>query len=257
MFTAAARLQPAAATSERAYQDYLYQFDVYRQRYSEFQIAKNEYLKFKTLTSQAAAVEKTRLMLAQRAQFLRAYLLLLKEKINETPTMAGPERQTYLTLIDNEVSFLDNHSLLVPSVSSVEDATRVSGDLENHYIILHRAIRQTIIGISLAQLTGMSQDYDIALTNSRNLLSANPGSFTLEKQATIDRWVLQITNKRTLFQKKYDLIVSTNNSLNSNDINELNQKFAEMLKFVSEARQELLDGSSYMKELINTLRYQD
>ncbi len=250
-------LHPVQATSERAYQDYLYQFDVYRQRYSEFQIAKNEYQKFNTLTAQASAVDKTRLMLAQRDQFLRAYLLLLKEKMDETPAMSGSDKQTYVTLINNEVSFLENHSLLVPSVNSIEDAKRVSGDLENHYLVLHRAIRQTIIGISLGQLTGLIQDYDIALTNSRNLLSANPGAFTLEKQATIDRWVLQITNKRTLFQKKFDQIVATNNTLRTSSIQELNQKFGDMQRLVGEARQEVIDGSSYMKELVNTLRYKD
>lgn len=249
--------KPVHASSQRAYQDYLYQFDIYRQRYSEFQIAKNEYQKFNTLTAQASAVDKTRLMLAQRDQLLRAYLLLLKEKIAETPTMSGTDQQTYVTLINNEVSFLDNHSLLVSSVNSLEDATRVSRDLENHYTILQRAIRQTIIGIGLGQLSGLIQDYDIALTNARNVISANPGAFTLEKQATIDRWVLQITNKRTLFQKKYDQIVGTNNSLNSSSIEELNQRFSEMQRLIGESRQEIIDGSSYMKELVNTLRYKD
>src|SRR3972149_4862635 len=71
------------ASSQQAYQDYLFQFDIYRQKYSEFTVSKNEYLKSKTLTSQTTALEKTIAMLSFRDLLLRAYLLLLNEKLNE------------------------------------------------------------------------------------------------------------------------------------------------------------------------------
>src|SRR3989344_5828917 len=77
------------ATSQQAYQDYLYQFDLYRQRETDFRVAKTEYEKFRSLTSETTALEKTKLLLAQRDQLLRAYLLVLNEKLNEDKGLTG------------------------------------------------------------------------------------------------------------------------------------------------------------------------
>jgi len=245
------------ADSARAYQDYLYQFDVYRQRYADFQVAKNEYLKFKTLTSENDALEKTRVLLTQRAQLLRAYLLLLNEKLNESEHMTATDKQVYQTLINNEVSFLDNHSLLIPSVGTIADAEEVSERLEDHYTILQTSIRQTIGGLSLAELSGLAKDYDAALLAAKNLINGAAGGFTLEKQAVIDRWVLQITNKRTLYQQKFTQLSTLNTSYKGKSEDELNEKFSDIQRMVAEARQELMEGSSFMGELVTALRYRD
>src|SRR3972149_6420904 len=151
------------ATSSQAYQDYLYQFEVYRQKYSDFQVAKNEYEKFKSLASQTAALEKTKIMLSQRDQLLRAYLFLLNERLNEDQGLNVPEKQQYQTLIKNEVTFLDGHSALVPSIGYLPEAVKVSEELQSHYNVLSRSMRQTIVAISLGQLSVLSKQYDTAL----------------------------------------------------------------------------------------------
>lgn len=248
------------ADSVRAYQDYLYQFDQYRQRNAEFEIAKNEYLKFKTLTSENDALEKTRALLTQRAQLLRAYLLLLNEKLNESVHMIPTDKQVYQTMINNEVSFLDSHSLLIPSVGSIEDAIEVSNHLQDHYVILQKTIRQTIGGLTIAELSGLAEDYDAILVSSKNLINSSSGGFTLEKQAVIDRWVLQITNKRTLYQQKITQIKASNSELgasNVNKIDDIDERFTEIQRMAADARQELIEGNSFMGELVTALRYRD
>lgn len=245
------------ATSQRAYQDYLYQFNVYRQNYSDFTITKNEYLKFKTLVSQTTALHATKKMLSQRDLLLRAYLLLLNEKLNEDRGLSQTEKGTYQTLIANEVMFLENHSRLVDNIGSLEDSSNVSKELESHYAVLQSSMRQTIAGISLGKLAVLSKNFDASLEQTRILLNTSRGIFTPQKQSTIDRWHLQITNTKSLYQQKVDHIVSKNTQLKGSSIEEQDQAFSQITKDVAEARQYLIEATSYLRELIEAIRYQD
>ncbi len=247
----------AIASSGTAYKDYLYQFDVYRTKYADFRIAKNEYLKFKTLTSQTTALDKTKIMMSQRDELLRAYLLLLNEKLNENNGISDIERKTYQTHITNEVTFLEGHSTLVGSIGSLEDAQETSRELESRYTVLSSSMRQTISGISLGNLATLAKQFDIALADAKALVSNNRRIFIPEKQATIDRWLLQITNVRSLYQQKIEIMKSLEQELRGTSIEEQNQRFAAIQRGVGEARQYLLDGTLYLGELITALKYQN
>lgn len=249
-------IRPVAATSEQAYRDYLYQFDVYRTKNSEFSVAKSEYLKFKTLTSQTIALEKTKAMMAQRALLLRAYLLLLNEKINQNRGMTESDRTTYQTLIRNEVVFLESHSKLVESIGSLEDAQQVSRNLVEHDTVLQASMRQTIAGIILGNLSDRVKQFDIALADAKAVTGVNRGIFSPEKQTILDRWLLQITNTRSLYQQKVDTLAGFTNELRGSSINDQNQRLTAIQKTAGEARQYLLDGSSNLGELTDALKYQ-
>jgi len=247
----------AYASPERAYQDYLYQFDLYRQKYSDFTIAKNEYEKFGSLTSQTEAITKSSAMLSGRDQLLRAYLLLLSEKLNEDRGLGDTQKSTYRTLINNEITFLDGHSTLVQSIGSLEDANNVSRELESHYAVLGASIRQTITGVSLGQLAILARQFDTAFADAKALLTTSRGTFTPQKQATIDRWLLQITNVRSLYQQKIDSIAAKNAQLKGNSIDSLDDIFREIKRDIGAAKQYLKEGNGFMGELIAALRYQD
>ncbi|MEK7119839.1 MAG: hypothetical protein AAB889_04945 [Patescibacteria group bacterium] len=248
---------PVKATSQQAYQDYLYQFDLYRQTNTDFQVAKNEYLKFKSLTSQTTTLEKTKTMLSQRDELLRAYLFLLNEKLNEDRGLTATGKQLYQALIANEVTFLNAHKDRMTSIGSIEDTVNSSKELESHYTILYASMRQTIIGIILGNLSVHAQRFDTIGTTAQALVNTNRGAFTPQKQATIDRWLLQIANKRSLYQQKIEAINTTNNQLKSNYQEEIDRSFQAMQKDAGEAKQYLAEATGNLTELMNALRYQD
>ena len=245
------------ATSEQAYSDYIYQSDQYRNSYSDFQIAKNEYLKFKTLTSQTTALEKTKLMLVQRDQLLQSYLNLLKEKLNEDTGLGAPDKNQYLGILQNELTFLNNHSALMPSIGSLDDATNISKQLESHYLVLRTSIQQLRIALRLGAMSRLSLQYDDTVQKAQTLMDSNRAGFPIEKQATIDRWFLQIGNKRTLYQQKIDAIAAANGTLKKNSLQELDDTANKLFQNIAEARQYLSEGSLYMSELLTALRYID
>lgn len=248
---------PINASSERAYQDYLYQFDLYRQKYSDFTIAKNEYEKFGSLASQTTALANTSAMLAQRDQLLRAYLLLLNEKLNDDRGLIDTQKATYWALTGSEISFLDQHSTLVGSIGSLDDAAEVSKELESHYSILGTSIRQVITGVSLGQLAVLTRQYDTTLADAKALLNANRGTFSPQKQSTVDRWILQITNTRSLYQQKIDSITEKNAQLKGSSIETLDDLFGQLKREVGQAKQYLMEGNRFIGELIEALRYQN
>jgi len=247
----------ALASSQQAYQDYLFQFDIYRQKYSEFAVAKNEYQKFGTLTSQTTALQKTIAMLAQRDLLLRAYLLLLNEKLVEDRGLLPTERQTYQTLLTNEIGFLESHSRLVESIGSLEDAVETSDDLQSHYNVLQASMRQTIGGISLGNLAVYARSFDTALADARSLVDSSRGTFSPQKQATIDRWLLQIVNIRSLYQQKQEQIARLNSQFKGSSLDQQNTNLNNVKKNVAEGRQYLIEATGYLGELVNALRYED
>lgn len=247
---------PAFATYEEAYQGYLVQFDLYRQTYSDFQVAKNEYLKFKTLTSEATALEKTKAMIIQRDRLLRAYIMVLYDKVGDANSGLTPiTRDQYQKILGNEVAFLEAHVQTIASVASLEDAEQVSRELESHYTVLQTSIRQILTGLSLGQLAILAKFYDALVTDAQSLVTQYSSLFTTQKQETINRWVLQIVNKRNFYQQKVDAISLQNATLNPNDLEELDVQYNTMIRAISEARQYLIEGISNLAELRDALKY--
>lgn len=248
----------AKASSEQAYKDYLYQFDIYRQKYNDFKVSQNEYFKFQTLTSQQTALTATTAMMAQRDVLLKTYLLLLNEKLNESTGITATDQSYYQSLIQNEITFLSQHATLVPSVATIQDATNVSQQLQDHYKVLEGSMLQIISGIMLGNLTGFANNFDKNLADAKALVSINRGIFSPEKQSLLDRWLLQITNTRSLYQSKVDDINKkisqlkvSNSSFSNIDPNRL---YAQIQQELRDARQYLIDGTAYKGELVNELR---
>ncbi|MDP1723031.1 MAG: hypothetical protein Q8L37_07630 [Candidatus Gottesmanbacteria bacterium] len=249
--------QPIAASSPQAYQDYLYQFDLYRQKQSAFSVAKGEYEKFHSLTSQTTALSTTTAMLAQRNNLLRAYLLLLNEKINENPGLNELQKAELHGTVNTEIKFFDGHTMRIASIGSLEDATIVSRELETHNKILQTVMRQTITGISFGTLASLSRQFDMGFSQAQALVNASKAIFTPQKQATIDRWLQQIQNVRKLYQQKVDDIGSMNTKLSERSVDGLDDGFRNLKKDIAQAKIYLQDGNRFIGELIEALRYQN
>lgn len=243
------------ADSKQSYTDYLFQFDEYRRMLNEFKVARGEYLKFKTLVSQTTALTKTIAMVSQRDKLLRAYLLFLRERLKENNSITASNKSLYEELINKEVTFLDNHSVLVKDIGSLQDAEVTSKQLSSHYTILQSNIVQTIVGITMGDLTFANQKYSEALSDGEAFITLHRGAYTPEKQATLDRWILQIKNKQSLYAQKMDSIAAMNGQLKSASLDELTTIFQKMRKEMSEAKQYLLEGTAYIGELREALYY--
>lgn len=244
------------AASAQSYQDYLFQFDLYRQKYNDFQVAKNTYEKFNTLESQSQALSSTKTMLAQRNTLIHAYLLYLYERVGENGGITQSDKQLYLSLLGNELAFLETQNTLVPSINSIEDAVTSSQQLESRYPVLQTTIRKITASISLGQLNIIAQNFDKQVQVAQSLVNQNAPLLTAEKRTVINNWLIQIGSKRSLYQQKIDLTATAITALASTTgARDIDRQYADIVKNIDGAKQYLADAIANLNELSVSLQY--
>lgn len=250
----AAPLSSANASSQQAYQDYQFQFDQYRQRLADYQIAITQYKQFNSLASQQDALDKVKLLIAQRSDAGKAYVLFLNEKLTENPGIPANELSIYRTILTNQAGYLDQHIRLAPSVASFEDAARVSEQFVNNYEAMQSSYRQTIAAVELGYLNYFAKRFDGIAVKAQALINESRSEATPQKQAVLDRWLLALSNKHSLYQQKANSIRSTIPKL-SGDVVQQDRMFMQLQVQFGAARQDLIESASYLKELENALKY--
>lgn len=227
---------PVAAVSQQAYQDYLYQFNVYRKNYDDFVVAKNSYATYKTLESQTQAVAAAKTMLSQRDLLLHTYLLYLYER-------AESQSQSRLA---PELAFLERDRATMASVTTLADATAASATLENHYLALSITVDQTIAAISLSRLAAIDQNIDRAVNRAQNEAAA--------KHVSTGSWMAQITQSRAATAQTMTEVARAVTLLSeSADITDLAQKFADVTTRMGDAKKGLVQTAGYLTEVARQL----
>lgn len=242
------------AASSQAYQDYQFQFDSYRTRLAEFQIAYTQYKQFGSLASQQDALDKVKLLIAQRANAAKTYFLFLNERLNETPALSSGELLVNRAILTNQIAYLDQNIVLAPSISSLDDAGKVSEQFVKNYETMQSGYRQVIASIELGYLNYFAKRFEDLAIKAQALISANRADVTPQKQAVLDRWLLSISNKRSLYQQKANAIRSAIPKL-VGDVREQDRLFIQLQSKFGDARQDLIEAASYLKELETALRY--
>ena len=210
--------------------DCITQYDSYRTSYNEFKIAKNEYDKFHTLTSEATVLEKTKSMLTWRNSLIHSYLVLLGEKSTENPGLTDQDRALYQGLIDNENIFLETQSTLISSISSINNATKASKLLQSHYIILQTSIRQILLGLAAGELNYIYLQYVELVKEARVIPDQSRPYMQLAQQSTADNWIVSINSKQVLYEQKISEVRPGISSLKSNNLSELEKNTAGIKK---------------------------
>ena len=154
--------------AQRQIQDYTYQYEKYRTQYDEYTVAKNEFLKQNTLTSQREALDKTKAIVTQRAQALRAYLLALKFTLAGTTGIPNDDKAELSANLDDEVGWLQNHidDLTGMGNPTMSDLFEVSARLERRYKQIVAVSYRTTSHILIGRVRQTNQD----LTNTNAVL---------------------------------------------------------------------------------------
>jgi hypothetical protein len=248
-------ISPVYATSQRAYQDYLYQFDTYRTIKLDFQTARDEYLHFQTLSSQTKAFEKTKQFLVQRDNLVKSYFLLLSERLDESIGVSADNKGKYQQFLASDSAFLTAHAQQVPQTLSLDAAIAQSTPFEAQYRILQRDIRRVLLTLALGQIKTLNDTVVSLIGDAQIIIDTNTNAFPSQKQSTITQWMQQIQKKEDLFQQKYTTLTGAAATLDGFDPDDLNRNYVVILKGITDARQYLVDCSLYLGELKNSLKF--
>ncbi len=244
----------ANASSDQAYRDYQFQYDLYRQRVNDYRIAYTQYQQYRSLASQQDAIEKVRLLLAQRAHAAKTYFLFLNEKLSENPGLLATDVSFQRTTISNQIRYMDEFAVLAPSVASLEDATRISEPFVNNYEKMQSSYRQIIVTLELGYLNYFAKRFDEIAVHAQSLVAASRAESLPQKQAVLDRWILSLTNKHTLYEQKASAIRLGIPKI-TGDLQEQDRVFLELQTTIGAARQDIVEAASYLKEIETALMY--
>lgn len=198
----------------RAYQDYQYSLSVYNQSFSDFQDAKDFYLKNPTLTLKEDARKKTLTMLRNRDEMMRVYLTALRMKIVETSGFDESDKNKIFGKIDPEVAWYASHKANYKDDDPLEDLFGKSSESESRYKTNTAPVAyESLFDITLGQEQGLRSSQEAIYKNLRSIIDTQVSAGKLDINP-FNRWFTDIeaviqdlkkdeTEGQTQIQKMY------------------------------------------------------
>lgn len=169
----------------KAYQDYVYTQTLYDQAYSDYEGAKDFYLKNQTLTLKEETRKKTLAMLRARDEVERVYLAALRMKLLEIK-VAVPAK------LDSEIEWYKNHKDGYKDSDPLEDLFKKSKEVEDRYksdtsIVIY----DSLFNITIGEIDNLRVDHENIYKSIRETLDKNVADGKL-KIDPFNRWITDI-----------------------------------------------------------------
>lgn len=239
----------------RAYQDYTFNYGVYRRAHNDYILAKGQYLSYKTLKAKTNAYEKTLDMLQARDEVIKTYLTALRLKLVETEGVPPLERDALFGRIDTEVAWYDEHRTRLASAGSLEDLVINSGEVEKKYASTEILYYQTLISI----LAGKENDFRerlMAIISDIKDKVAEIRQNQDKNTRKIERWILEAELRLTRSQEKTFEAQSVISELKERDRDKY-KDYNESQELITESHQYLKEASSFLKEIMDEAKTSD
>ena len=243
-------VKPVFADYSTTLHSYIGLTDYYRTTYQSYQVSKNKYLTYGTLTSQKEAMENGRNFLKARDQLVMLYLQLLNDRINEGGGFDSQQKDLYLSQLNVEWNWLSNHRSSYDSISTLIDLQRSSDQMQERYNTVVRYIALKTAGVILtnkAYITTTSlNDILQRLTEQMKIISQTGADLTIA-----ERWLIEAGNKTNYATlKQSDAMTIFVNFHGENIVSEYNKG----LNLLTESNQYLREANSYLSEILRIIK---
>lgn len=186
----------------RAYQDYLYSFNLYRTSYQNYLSAKNEYQAYKTLNAETKALKTTRQMLQNRTEALRTYLTALRMKLGETTNIINYQQNLEYLKLDIKTTWLVSHKETLAQTNSIADLLLISSQLEQKYPETELLSYQTLGTV----LAGKQNALRAKIVTQSQKIEDKLNQIEIEKEgqgvSLLENWLIEARKKLGLSEEK-------------------------------------------------------
>ena len=256
IFVSPAASQEEKLIYERAYQDYTYNYDIYRRANSEYESFRLQYIQYKTLTAQENAREATVRMLQARDETVKTYLTALRTRLSEAGGILDDKRGSLNSQIDASVLWFSDHKDKIPSAGSLDDLVKDSDEAAEYFLEKEYMLYDSLVTISIGKIAFIREKQDTTLGEIKAKVSEIRASGDKDT-AVLERWILDTENRLTRSREKEIEALELMPKLKGNQ-NKINLGIYENILFkLSESHQYLKDANSYMKEIINEIKFED
>lgn len=246
----------AQANYEELYTNYINTLDLYQKAHSEYQIAKNGYVKNPTIAAQASAIEKTKTMLELRDETLITYLRTLRQKLADTEGVATNDLNNFSAQIDLELAWYGTHKNSISSAGSLSDLVEDSDEAAGRYSETSEVvIYNTLNSISLGKVVNFrNRERDLVGEIKDFLLVVKSNQ---DKDVSlIERWLIEIDDRFIRSNDKEVESTSLAGTITSKSRDKLKEFNSAQTK-AEEARQYLKEASFFLGEIVNNIKTAD
>lgn len=240
---------------QRAYADYNYIYDQYRQAHTEYVAARQAYLNYQTLTSKTEALGKTLAMLKLRDETVRTYLMALRMKLAETTGISNYEENILYLKLDEEVNWYLKHFNNLTSAGSLEDLVASSKEAQDQYskseVLVYQALGTILAGKEAGLRNEINQEIEILKGKIAEIRQRGD-----KETSVMERWLLEATNRLTRSQEKEFTAQQLLAKLKSYQ-QDKHQTYNQAQFALEESHQYLKEANFYLKELIREAKRAD
>ncbi len=242
-----------AFTYARAYSDYIYTMDLYRQAHNEYDLDVAQYNQSNILEAKEKARVATYKMLVARDEVVKTFLTAVRMNLFENQGMNNTEKQGFLARIDAEVAWWSSHETRIPSAGTLSDLSSDSQDAKSHYdTITVPLVYQSLIAgqAGSLDLIRSEQTTEVSALNSKIAeIRANNDKDT----SGIERSLLEIQNKISRAQGKESEARSIINALKPTDTTKSGE-YSDAQSLLQDAYSYLKDANQNLTEIIRQIK---
>lgn len=242
---------------EKAYKDYVFVTDQYNKSHADYLLARAQYFQAQTLASQTKARDATALMLQDRDEVMKAYLVALRLRLSETEGISDITKSGLFARVDADVAWWISHKGRISSAGTLNDLVADSTEALKHF--------PTTEALSYEVLSNIPQGKVFALRSRLNeLLSSVKTKISAIRAAgdhdvtNAERWVLETDQKITRSLDKENaaqaLIVTLTSVDSKSRQRDKNETYNQVLTNLTDSLQYLREASNYMKEVIKSIK---
>lgn len=240
---------------DRGYSDYEYNYSLYKKADGEFQLAKNEYLTYKTLSSKEKAIEATKKMLELRDEAVRTYITALRLKLAQTPGVDSNERETLFSKIDADVDWHKTHRDGVGSAGTLADLESDSNRAKDHFKDTELVIYKILITILLGKETDIRDRQLKLVSNIKDKVSEIRQNGD-KKTDVAERWILEAENRIVRSKDKSQSAMNQIGDIRRSDGNKYSS-YSRAQFALDESHQYLKEANSYLAEIVREIKTED
>ncbi|HLD92050.1 MAG TPA: TspO/MBR family protein [Patescibacteria group bacterium] len=240
-------------TSKKAFDDYVFSQDSYKESLGAFNLKRDSYQKNPTLSLKEEARVALYDFLIKRDDYKRTYLTLIRTKISESSGITKDERETVYTKIDPEVVWLEGRKSELKKDDSLENLLSKSKEEDLKYLKdTLPIIYFTLSNISLSSVIELKNSHIILYNKLKS--EANDLVKLGRVDATLfDRWFNDIDAELTKFTDIENLARIEIQKIFSGESYVIKRSYEKSLSTLLPAKSNLLQLNQFISELELTI----
>ena len=254
LFTVYCLLFTKFAFAFREMEDYLFQYEKYREIYDQFTVSRDKFLKYEILSVREQAIEALKKLLLQRNQTLRTYFLVLKYKLRNTPGVVGNQIDDNLIgQLDKKIIWFEEESEEVENFSnpSLNDLFILSDRIEAKEKEFVQIAYQSLGEVILGKIRSLQQESVAITTLLKDEVSESESA---TQSAQLNLWLKEVDVKNYLARKEIEAAeINLWNLRGTRGLVQMKIHFNNLKIDTEDARIQLKQAYSFQDEIYSAL----